>query len=183
MEPGDRGQLNELLLSLRGGDAKALDAVFSCIGGRMYALALGIVRNRQDAEDVVSESFIKLARGIRGYRADTNAYAFVMRIVRNCAFDLLRRRKVRAEEDIDAFFHLTDGRYDGSRIERAAALEDAVSRLTKEERAMIYYRYYLDLTVREIAAETGKSKSAVGRLVTAAEEKLKELLSEGQTEG
>ena len=45
---------------------------------------------------------------------------------------------------------------------------------------MIYYRYYLDMTVREIAAETGMSKSAVARAAQNAEEKLKKLLTEGQ---
>ena len=146
----------------------------------MFALARGIVKNRADAEDVVNESLVKLARGVRGYKSGTNGCAFVMRIVRNCAFDLLRRRKVRAEEDIDAFFHLTDERYNARQIERALVLEDAVGRLTPEERRMIYYRYYLDLTVREIARETGLSKSAVQRQVASAEENLRKMLSEGQ---
>ena len=106
-----------------------------------------------------------------------------MRIVRNCAFDLLRRRRVRAEEDIDAFFHLSDGRYDAGRIERAVLLEDAVGRLSAQERRMIYYRYYLDFTVRETAKETGMSKSAVQRLTVSAENKLRKMLSEGQNEG
>lgn len=61
-------------------------------------------------------------------------------------------------------------------------LEDAVARLSPPERRMIYYRYYLDFTVREIAKETGMSKSAAARLTAAAEEKLKLLLREGQTE-
>lgn len=180
MAPEGSEQLNALLQALRGGDADALDDIYRCVGGRMFALARGIVRNRADAEDVVGESFVKLARGAGSYRAGTNGYAFVMRIVRNCAFDLLRRRKVRAEEDIDAFFHLTDERYDPGRVERALLLEDAVRSLAPEERRMIYYRYYLDFTVRETAKETGMSKSAVQRLTASAEEKLRKSLSVGQ---
>ena len=83
----------------------------------------------------------------------------------SCAIALLtflRRRKVRAEEDIDAFFHLTDGVTTAAASNAPPRLRTPSRALTKEERAMIYYRYYLDLTVREIAAETGKSKSAVG---------------------
>lgn len=182
MAPAGREQLNEFLRALQGGEADALDGIYSCIGGRMFALALGIVQNRADAEDIVNESFVKLARGIKSYRIGTNGYAFVMRIVRNCAFDQLRRRKVRAEEDIDEFFRLTDERYDAGRIERAILLEDALRRLTSEERKMIYYRYYLDFTVRETAKETGMSKSAVQRQIASAENKLRKLLSEGQNE-
>ena len=182
MAPADSEKIELLLRALRPGDAEALDGIYARLGGRMLALARGIVRNRADAEDVVSDSFLKLARGIGGYRIGTNGCAFVMRIVRNTAFDLLRKRKVRAEEDLDEFFHLTDERYRPERMDGALVLEDAVAKLAPLERRMIYYRYYLDFTVREIAKETGVSKSAVQRMISAAEEKLKKLLSEGQTD-
>ena len=180
MAPADPEQLDTLLTSLRHGNANALDGVYALLGGQMLALARGIVHNRADAEDVVSESFLKLVRGIRSYRSGSNGRAFVMRIVRNTAFDLLRRRKIRAEEDLDAFFHLTDERYRPERMEGALVLEEAVARLAPLERRMIYYRYYLDFTLREIAKETGMSKSAVQRLVVSAEENLRRLLDAGQ---
>ena len=181
MPPKEHGQLNALLSLLRAGRADALDDIYLAVGRRMYALARGIV-GAADADDVLSESFLKIARGINSFREDTNGYAWVMRIVRNTAFDLLRKRKVRAEEDLDAFFHLTDERYSPERREEALALECALERLTEDERKMIYYRYYLDFTVREIAAETGMSKSAVARAAQNAEDKLKKLLQEGQSD-
>ena len=179
MPPKEHKQLNALLSLLRKGQADALDEIYMEVGRRMYALARGIV-GPADADDVVSESFLKIARHIRSFREDTNGYAWVMRIVRNTAFDFLRKRKVRAEEDLDAFFHLTDERYSPERREEALALEEAMQKLSEEARKMIYYRYYLDMTVREIAAETGMSKSAVARAAQNAEDQLKKLLTEGQ---
>lgn len=176
----EREQLNGALLSLKEGNAEALDFIFELAGKRMYALALGVVKNPADAEDVLSDSFLKLARGVRSFRAGTNGYAFVMRIVRNAAFDLLRKRKVRAEEDIDGFFHLSDGRYSPERREDAMELERAIARLGAEEKKLIYLKYYLDETVREIAAELGISKSAAGRKLQQAEQKLKEILGQGE---
>ena len=181
MPPKEHGQLNALLSLLRAGRADALDDIYLAIGKRMYALARGIV-GAADADDVVSESFLKIARGVKSFREDTNGYAWIMRIVRNTAFDFLRKRKMRAEENLDAFFHLTDERYSPDRREEALALEAAMEKLTQEERKMIYYRYYLDFTVREIAQETGMSKSAVARAAQNAEEKLKRLLSAGQND-
>ena len=181
MPPKEHGQLNALLSLLRAGNADALDDIYLAVGRRMYVLARGIVGSA-DADDVISESFLKIARGIRSFREDTNGYAWVMRIVRNTAFDFLRKRKVRAEENLDAFFHLTDERYSPERREEALALEAALEKLSEDERKMIYYRYYLDFTVREIAAETGMSKSAVARAAQNAEDKLKNLLQEGQND-
>ena len=174
----------EYALSLiAAGDGAGCDLLYGQLGGAMLAAARAVTGDRAAAEDAVQDAFIRIVRGIRGYRPGTNPRAWVLRIVRNCAFDLLRRRRVRAEEDIDAFFHLTDGRYDAGRIERAVLLEDAVGRLSAQERRMIYYRYYLDFTVRETAKETGMSKSAVQRLTVSAENKLRKMLSEGQNEG
>ena len=177
MPPIDHGQLNMLLLMLARGQSDALDGIYLTVGSRMFALAKGIVRSSADAEDVLSESLLKIARGARSFKEGTNGYAWVMRIVRNTAFDLLRKRKVRAEENLDAFFHLTDERYSADRRDEALALETAIAKLSESEKKMIYYRYYLDFTVRDIARETGMSKSAVDRAVSAVEEKLKALLA------
>ena len=177
----DHGQLNEILCVLKAGNTQALDGILITVGRRMFALALGIVKNREDAEDVLQESFLKIAKGIHAYREDTNGYAWVMRIVRNCAFDFLRKRKIRATEDIASFFHLSDEGYSEEKQARSLVLEEAISRLQQEEKRVIYYRYYLEFTVREIARETGMSKSGVQRAIESAEKKLKEFL--GQNDG
>ena len=179
----EREQLDELLLDLKHGNADALDGILALAGGRMLALARGIVHNLADAEDVVQDSFWKIAHSVKAYKADTNGYGWIMRIVRNTAFDLLRRRRVRAEENIEEFFHLSDERYSPDKQDRALILEEAVSKLEPLYKRMIYYRYYLDMTVREIAKETGMSKSAVARTVAAAENQLKIFLGAGQSEG
>ena len=178
MPPLDHGQLNEMLRDLKMGDADALDGIYVTIGRRMFALARGIVKNNADAEDVIQECFLKIVRFIRSFQEGTNGYAWIMRIVRNTALDFVRKNKRTATEDLDEFFHLTDERYSADRREEALLLEDALQKLTDGERRMIYYRYYLDFTVRDIAKETGLSKSAAHRALMSAEDKLKKLLGE-----
>lgn len=176
----DGEQLNEYLRRLNGGDADALDGIYSLAGRRMFALALGILKNRADAEDAVQESFLKIARSVHTFQSGTNGNAWVMRIVRNTALDFLRRRNRRAEENIDEFFSLSDGNYSEEKLAGALALEAAMSALSTEERRVVYYRYYFDFTVREIARETGMSKSSVQRALERAEQKLKDRLQAGQ---
>ena len=180
MPPFDGEQLNRLLVRLQRGDGGALDGLLVLAGKRMLALAQGILGNRADAEDAVQESFLKIARSVHGFRTDTNGYAWVMRIVRNTALDMLRKRKRRVEENIDEFFSLTSGSYSEEGLAEAVTLERAVARLQPDERKIIYYRYYLDFTVRDIARETGTSKSAVQRALERAEKQLKIFLQAGQ---
>lgn len=181
MSPFNCLQLNIALMALKRGE-NALPEIYSLIGGRMYALAIGILKNQSDAEDVVEECLIKIYTNIYSYSDNTNAYAWVMKIVRNTCFSILRKRKVRAEENIDDFFSLTDKNYDPEKMDQAIIIESAISKLTTEQKKMIYYRYYIDLTVREIAKETGMSKSAVARKITQSEQALKELLGVGKGE-
>ena len=83
----------------------------------------------------------------------------------------------RPTEDIDEFFGLSDG---------ADLEEKTTTRLLAEKlmnslsppivKQMIYMKYFLDMTVREIAKEIGKSKSYVAKEISKTEEFMKKLL-------
>lgn len=178
MTEAERKKLNTYLSVLANGNAEILDAIYLLAGGRMFALAKGITKNHADAEDVVSESVIKIARNIRKFNGD-NGYAWVMKITRNVALDFLRKKGIRAEENIDDIFSLSSSDYDEEKIGNAITLEAAIKKLSPAEQRLIYYTYYLDMTVREAAKNAGISKSAAQRNIEAAEKKLKLLLSDG----
>lgn len=182
MPPLDSAQLNNLILRIAKGDPSALDELYALVGKRMFALARGIVGTQADAEDVVSDSFLKLVKYAYSFK-EGNGYGFLMRIVRNAALDFMRKRKRTATENIDDFFSLSDERYSPEKREDALLLESAIKSLPPLEKKMIYYRYYLDHTVREIAREEGMSKSSAERAVARAEEMLKKFLKAGQTQG
>ena len=58
-------------------------------------------------------------------------------------------------------------------------LQDAIAKLEPDEKKVIYYKYYLDMTVREIAVELKCGKSTVQRTAEKAEQKLKNFLNGG----
>ncbi len=145
----------------------------------MYALCYSILHNKHDAEDAVQDSFLKIVEKCGGYALGTNGYAWIMKITRNIALDFLRKKGKRAEENIDDFFNLSDGSYSENKRDNAIMLEMAIKRLESTEKRLIYYTYYLDMTIREIAKEMGISKSAVSRQLKKAEENLKIFLNNG----
>ncbi len=101
-----------------------------------------------------------------------------MKIVRNTALDFLKARKLRREESAEAMFALASD-YSPEKRDNALMLEQALAKLDPGERKIIYCVYYLDMTVREIAAELKMSKSAVQRAKDRAEKNLKSLLGGG----
>ena len=175
MNERDGEKLNSLIIAVANGSAESLDGILQLAGGRMLAVALSYV-GRDCAEDVLHDSFIKIARFAGGYRRGMNPYGWIMKIVKNTALDYIKSKKAHPEVSQEEFFSLSSLDYSPERRENAIVLEQAMKKLDGDERKIIYYVYYLDMTVREIADELNMSKSAVQRLKDKAEEKLKNLL-------
>lgn len=176
MNDGVKSQLNILIDAVARGDAESLDGIYELAGKRMFIAALSIVGDRASAEDVVSDSFIKIVRFAHKYLDDGEPLAWILRIVRNTALDFLRKRRRRTEVSTEEFFSLTDDSYSPEKRETAVLLEQAMAKLLPDERRAVYMRYYLEMTVREIAVAMKLSRSAAERLIQRAEERLKNYL-------
>ena len=59
---------SELLDAARGGDARALEALLESHEARLYRFARRLCRHHEDAEDVLQESLLSAARGLKGFR-------------------------------------------------------------------------------------------------------------------
>lgn len=167
------------LLYLKMGRESALDEIYRLCSSRMFALSLGILKNRADAEDAVQTAFVKMVDNLDKFKGG-NGYGFIMKITQNTAIDMLRKRGKACEVNIDDCFSLTSyDAYDEERKVTSITLEEAIAKLKKREKELIYYRYYLDMTIREIAAKVGESKSKVQRDLENAEKNLKTLILSG----
>lgn len=170
-----REQLNNLVAAVAEGYADCLDGIYLAAGGQMFAVAQSIVRDRALAEDVVHDSLIKIAKYAHKFKKGTSALGWIMTIVRNTALDIARKRKWQVS--LDEIYSLASSDYLPEKRDYAIALECAISKLNDTEKKVIYCRYYLDMTVRDTAAQLNMSKSAVQRTQQNAENKIKLILS------
>jgi RNA polymerase sigma-70 factor (ECF subfamily) len=83
----------ELVERVKGGDRKALEALLVSVRPRLSAVALKIVRNRDDAEDVVQDAMVKVCRYIDKFEGRAALSTWLHRIVVNTAVDHLRSRR------------------------------------------------------------------------------------------
>ena len=175
MKERERNTTEEALRLIAAGEENGIDLLYECLGPAMLAAATAVLRDQFAAEDAVQESFLRVVRGIRGYRPGTNGRAWVLRIVRNAAIDRLPDGRVVCTDDFSRLAPAEDGE------ERAAdrlLAESLLDSLPPERRRLIYMKYFLDMTVRAIAAEVGKSKSFVQKEIARAEESMREFLQE-----
>src|SRR5580698_3892184 len=95
----------ELVSRARGGDSAAFSSLIKRYEGRIFRLAMNITQNREDAEDVLQESFLKAYEHLDQFLGNSKFYTWIVRIAVNQALMKLRKRRndrsVSLDEQID----------------------------------------------------------------------------------
>ena len=92
---------SRLIKRASGGDAPAFNSLMSMHEKRMYAVALRMCGNPEDAQDCLQEAMIRIYRSIAGFKAQSSFSTWVYRITMNACLDELRRRKNRPGTSLD----------------------------------------------------------------------------------
>jgi RNA polymerase sigma-70 factor (ECF subfamily) len=91
----------DLVARVQSGDEAAFRELFDKYHRRAYAVAFGVVKNKQDALDIVQDGFIKVHRHIKSFQGSSSFYTWLYRIVMNLAIDHVRRHKRGKDLDYD----------------------------------------------------------------------------------
>ncbi len=166
-----------LVSSFANGDNQAFDILLNRHKNRVYTYILLIVRNRDLAEDVFQEAFMKAIVTIKQGRYVDNGkfYAWVTRIAHNLIIDIFRKERNENTvsndefEDVDLF---NNPKFSEENIEdkmvRNQVMKDVsnlVRMLPESQKEVVVLRYYKNLSFKEIADQTGVSiNTALGRM-------------------
>jgi len=154
-----------------------LRALYDACSGRVMAVALHLLRDRAEAEDVVQETFLELWRRAASFDASRgNRETFVVLVARSRSLDRLRARRsaLRAAErsaadqppPSPAPAEVAERSERGSRVRRALAA------LPEPQRVAIELAYFAGLSQTEIAARLGEPLGTVKTRLRLALEKL-----------
>ncbi len=89
----------QLIRSAQNGDKAALAAIVNYHSPKIYNLGLRIMRNEEDAEDVLQETFIILMKKLDTFAGRSSLYTWLYRVATNVALGKIRERK-HMDEDI-----------------------------------------------------------------------------------
>ena len=166
VEPSDR----ELMRRLARGQREALEALMQRHYARLYRIALGYVRQPDDALDVAQEAFVKAFQSAHRWHDQAEPAAWLTRITVNAAIDSYRRgrRRRAAEEPLeqgDRGLHLEAGDPPADRRvlgrELRGRVERALHGLPERQRAVFVLRHYEDLPLEEIGRTLGMKLGTV----------------------
>lgn len=139
-----------------GLDERAFGMLVDKYGPRIYNVALNMVRDEQEAEDVTQEVFIKIYRGISQFRGEARLSTWIYRIAKNACYSHLKKeKKYRDMTEIEDFVHLASN---GTNPEEAHIVRDeklqvrrAVYELPEKHRLAISLYYFHEKSYEEIS--------------------------------
>jgi len=189
-----RTEDDDLIREAQRGDRTAFDALVRRYDQSVLRLALHMLGNEQDAQDVHQEAFLKAYRHLGNFRFECSFYTWLYRIVTNLCLDQLRRRKSRREDpatvldsrgdELDLLSNVSDTRAMANpareldRVRMAESINEALSKLTPRERTVFELKHYQGLKLRTIGEMLSTTEETAKNTLFRATRKLRAHLAE-----
>jgi RNA polymerase sigma-70 factor (ECF subfamily) len=180
-----------LLEKARRGDERAFEVVVDAYGGLVLGIAWRVVRDRQEAEDVAQEVFLRLYRVFDRYDPSRPFLPWLKRVAMNLTLNLVSGKARKARKRTASLEILKEDRGElpvdegspeaGDRAlerERAASLRAAIGELRPEYEEILRLRYFENLAYEELVEELSLPMGTVKNRLFRAREALAERLRE-----
>ena len=176
--------VEELARLAAKGDENAFAQLVALHEKRVYALALRMTGNREDAEDVAQEAFLAAWKGLPAFRGEAGFATWLYRLTSNAAIDHLRRnRRQRAESSLDdgtLGLEAADPAPTPQEQAESESMREAVrwglGELSPEHREALTLREYRELSYEEIAGKLGVDLGTVKSRISRARAALRKIL-------
>jgi RNA polymerase sigma-70 factor, ECF subfamily len=178
-----------LIRRVRNGDTSAMDELVERHYGSVYKLAYRLANNYDDAQDIVSEAFIRVQNALPNFRGDAHFTTWLHRIVKNVFLDERKKQRIRSHNSLEEMVELEDSvvsrqvedptpgpEWLVEKQEQSDLVRRAVVQLPKNARLMIALYHFEHRSYEEIAEimglPIGTVKSRLNRARLALKNKL-----------
>ncbi len=163
----------QLISEFNQGNQESFEELIQRYSDKAFHLAIRLTRNQQDAEEVLQDVFVTVARKIKGFEGKSSFSSWLYRVTLNAALMKLRKRKsdrsvsiedilpqVVAQISLHSSDHLEADKI-AARHQLVAALESAIRKLPEEYRPVFVLRDIDGLTSRQVSKMLNLSVPAV----------------------
>jgi len=166
VSPPDRSADAALIARIQAGAPGAFAELVHTYTSKVYSIGISMLRNEQDARDVVQETFLNVHRRLDTFRGDASLSSWIGRIATNNALMKLRTRRRKPETSLEV---KVPGQSGDERVERVIVdkkplsdkltldrelgerIRDAVEELPEKYREVLVLADYRELSMRQIA--------------------------------
>jgi RNA polymerase sigma-70 factor (ECF subfamily) len=145
----------KLIQSIRKGNTRAFSELVNRYKDLVYTLALRMLGNREEAEEVSQDTFIKVFHSLERFKGDSKISTWIYRIAYNACLDRIRLRKSRTFLDVgdmeDFIFTEMDTAFDKMvREERGRLVGQCLAKLPSEDAGLLTLFYFEEKSLLEI---------------------------------
>ena len=143
----------------------------------MMRVAMDFFHNEEDAMDVVQEVYVRMLK--RGWQQGDNVEVLGIRATKNLCVSVWRRQRLREAQPLESIPESTgDDSADGPMLseERQTEIGNAIQKLPPSEQKLIRMRHQEDMTLEEIALETGMTRRSASTIISSAKKHLLKLI-------
>jgi RNA polymerase sigma-70 factor (ECF subfamily) len=174
----------EIVRRAQGGDEAAFRQIVERHRSKVFSIIYGIVRNRNDAEDIAQQVFAKIYFSLKGFDFRSSLITWIYKIAVNQCYDYLRKQKVRklvyesdlGEDDArtmeNSALAVEKTPAISVQMERRDYLARLLSKVSEQERLLLIRKEVHGLSVQELADETGLNENTIKVKLFRARQKL-----------
>ncbi len=164
------------------GDTKAYAVLIDRYKHMVYTMAAQIVKNKEDAEEVAQDVFLKAFKALNSYKGDAKFSTWLYKIAYYRSLDYLKKRQRRISTtaiDVSREYSISalDGEMDRMEVqEKQQMVKKAIQKLPEDDGVLITLHYYEELSLKEISEVMGHSPNALKVRLHRARKRLADLL-------
>lgn len=184
-----------LVKRVRSGDQRAFRTLVERYQKKVYAVALGMLKDKEEAMDVAQEAFVKVYKYLDHFKGDSSFYTWLYRITVNICIDVIRKKGGGRSEDVEfdeSIAHDTSEAQIGAlgtrlgtnpqksalRRELADKIQEALEQIPEKHRAILLLREIEGMSYEDLAETLKIPKGTVMSRLFHARAKVQKILSE-----
>ncbi len=157
-----------IIAKVKAGDMAAFNVLIDEYKAMAFTLALKLMKNREDAEEVAQDAFLKAYKNIKQFEGNSKFSTWLYTIVYNTALTRLRKKKIQTsdishhrEELLSSYSESGKEWHRLQKVERSGYIKQALDLLSSEDQVVITLFYLNENSIQEICEITGWELSNV----------------------
>ncbi|MCB0465600.1 MAG: sigma-70 family RNA polymerase sigma factor [Aequorivita sp.] len=177
-------QETSIVNQIIGGDTQAFALLVDRYKNLVFTLAIRMLKNREEAEEVSQDTFIKVYKALPKFKGDSKLSTWVYKVAYNTCLDRIKKNKRRFNEvAIDSFkdFQLKtiDNAFDAMEIaEQQQTIQDCLQQLASKDSFLLSLFYFEELSLEEISKVVNMEANTVKVNIHRARKRLTNILKQ-----
>ena len=159
MKKQDKNEINQLFEEFKSGKKEVLEEIYNKYQKVIYGIAFGILKNKDDAEDIVQSVFIKLHTLDKTKLPENNIPSWMYTLTKNEALQFLRKQKNNI--DLDSIYDLEAPNNEINQLIAQETYNKLISKLSSKEKEIVSLKIISNLSFEQISQLLGEKTGTI----------------------